>query len=151
MKKTAILFIMLVCIAGLTACAKEEIYTSEIPDENKTTFELELDKDYSDTDPFVNEILFCVSEDLEDLNAMGTLEMDGERIILEVKNNKTNEVLWSNTWNGAVRSESFLISLGSLTKDNEYVICLTGTKINYAAAGITFDSNFVQEREKPLR
>ena len=83
MKKTAILFIMLVCIAGLTACAKEEIYTSEIPDENKTTFELELDKDYSDTDPFVNEILFCVSEDLEDLNAMGTLEMDGERIILE--------------------------------------------------------------------
>ena len=109
------------------------------------------DRDYSDTDPFVNEILFCVSEDLEDLNAMGTLEMDGERIILEVKNNKTNEVLWSNTWNGAVRSESFLISLGSLTKDNEYVICLTGTKINYAAAGITFDSNFVQERVKPLR
>lgn len=34
---------------------------------------------------------------------------------------------------------------------SEYVLCLTGRKINYAAIRITFDTNIVQEREKPLR
>ena len=112
---------------------------------------MELDKNYDDTDPFVNEKLFCVSEDLDALAAEGTFEMDGESVFLEVKDNKTNEVLWSNTWEENVKSEPFSISLHNLTKDNEYVLCLIGRKINYAAIRITFDTNIVQEREKPLR
>lgn len=41
---------------------------------------MELDKNYDDTDPFVNEKLFCVSEDLDALAAEGTFEMDGESV-----------------------------------------------------------------------
>lgn len=147
MKKIAVLFIMLVSIAGLMACTN----ASGTSRGDKTTIEMELDKNYDDTDPFVNEKLFCVSEDLDALAAEGTFEMDGESVFLEVKDNKTNEVLWSNTWEENVKSEPFSISLHNLTKDNEYVLCLIGRKINYAAIRITFDTNIVQEREKPLR
>lgn len=151
MKKRIILFIMLISMTGLTACANANANTTKPSDGNKTTIEMELDKNYDDKDPFVNERLFCVSENLDALSAEGTLKMDGESLILEVKNNKTNEVLWSNTWEGNVKSEHFSISLENLTKDDEYVVCLTGRKINYATVEISFDSNIVQEREKPLR
>ena len=72
-------------------------------------------------------------------------------MILEVKNNKTKEVLWSSTWDGEVQSDTFSISLNNVKKDDEYVVCLTGRKINYAALEITFDGDFVQERERPLQ
>ena len=77
--------------------------------------------------------------------------MDGESGILEVKNNKTNEVLWSNSWEENVKPETFTISLKDLKKDDEYVVCFTGTKINQATIEITFESELVQESEKPLR
>ncbi|MDC7291826.1 DUF4624 domain-containing lipoprotein [Blautia schinkii] len=149
MKKITILAIMLINMLGLTACVNTGADTSKTPGESKMTMEMELDKDYDDKDPFVNEKLFCVSEDLDELNADGTLKMDGEAIVLEVKNNKTKEVLWSKTWEGNVKSEPLSISLEKMSKAEEYVVTLTGTKINYAAIEITFDSNLVQERVKP--
>lgn len=148
MKKIVILWIMLVSIAGLTACVRAT--TSDTSSENNTTIEMKLDENYDDTDPFINERLFYVSEDLDALTMEGTLEMEGERGILEIKDNKTKEVLWSNTWEESVKSEVFSISLKSLKKENEYVISFTGTKIKHAAMEISFESDLVQEREKPL-
>ena len=138
MKKLAALCIALIGMVSLTSCMNAN---ANVPDtEDKVTIEMKLDENYDDTDPFINERLFCVSEDLDTLTAEVTFEMDGESGILEVKNNKTNEVLWSNS-----------ISLKDLKKDDEYVVCFTGTKINQATIEITFESELVQEREKPLR
>ncbi len=88
---------------------------------------------------------------MDNLIAEGTFEMDGEKGILEVKNNKTNEVLWSKTWEQNVKSENFSVSLADLKKDDEYVVCFTGTKINQAKIKITFDNSLVEERERPLQ
>ena len=112
---------------------------------------MEFDKNYDDAAPFVNEKLFTVSEDMETLIAEGTLNLNGESVILEVKNNKTKTILWSSTWDKEVQSDTFSISLKKVKSDEEYVVCLTGKKINHAAVEITFDSNLVQEREKPLQ
>ncbi len=100
----------------------------DIADEDKLTIKMEFDKDYDDADPFVNEKLFTVSEDMETLIAEGTLNLDGESVILEVKNNKTKEILWSSTWDKEVQSDTFSISLKKVKSDVEYVVCLTGKK-----------------------
>lgn len=146
MKKTAILCLILIGVMTLTACTSA-VSTAE----DKTTIEMELNENYDDTDPFINEKLFCVSEDLDTLSAKGTFEMDGRTGILEVKNNKTDEVLWSNMWEGTVKSESFSISLENLKKAEEYVVCFTGTEITHATIEVAFESDFVQERETPAR
>lgn len=152
MKKTAMLLIMLIGTAGLTACANADANAgSSSAEGKKMSIEMELDKNYDDKDPFVNERLFYVTKDLDGLSAEGTFKMDGESIVLEVKNNKTKEVLWSKTWEENVKSEPLSITLKNLKKEDEYVVCLTGRKVNYAAIGITFDSGFVKEREKPSR
>ena len=149
MKKLAALCIALIGMVSLTSFMNA---TAIVPDpEYKVTIEMNLDENYYDTNPFINERLFCVSEDLDTLTAEVTFEMDGESGILEVKNNKTNEVLWSNSWEENVKPETFTISLKDLKKDDEYVVCFTGTKINQATIEITFESELVQEREKPLR
>ncbi|MDO4271062.1 MAG: DUF4624 family lipoprotein [Eubacteriales bacterium] len=151
MKNMVILFVMLLSMAGLTACVSANANAPNTSSENNTTIEMKLDENYDDTDPFINERLFCVSEDLSTLTAEGTFEMDGESGILEVKDNKTKEVLWSNTWEGSVKSEIFSISLENLKKETEYAMSFTGTKISYATIGISFESDLVQEREEPLR
>lgn len=86
MKRIAIL-IMLISITGLTACANSSTPPKNASSQNTTTIVMELDENYDDTDPFVNEKLFCVSEDLDSLTATGTLDMDGGNGSLEVKNN----------------------------------------------------------------
>lgn len=40
--------------------------------------------------------------------------------------------------------------IGKSEKSKEYVISFTGTKIDHVTINITFDSDLVQEREKPL-
>ena len=77
--------------------------------------------------------------------------MDGERGTVEIKDNKTDEVLWHHTWTERVRSETCSISLDNLKKDSGYVVCFTGTKIYRALVKITFASPLVRERVKPLR
>ena len=79
------------------------------------------------------------------------MEMDGEKGILEIKNNKTNEILWSNTWDGAVELTTFSISLDNLKKDDEYAVCFTGTGIKNTIISISFENDYVKEREKPLK
>ena len=149
MKKLAALCIALIGMVSLTSCMNAN---ANVPDtEDKVTIEMKLDENYDDTDPFINERLFCVSEDLDTLTAEVTFEMDGESGILEVKNNKTNEVLWSETWETSVEEEAFSISLENLKKDDEYVICFTGTEINDATIDVAFDRDVVQERERAER
>ena len=97
MKKSAIIFIILVTMAALTACTNTAV-NSDTANATNTIIEMALDEGYDDIDPFIDERLFCVSDDLDTLIAQGNLEMDGENGILEVKNNKTKEVLWSSTW-----------------------------------------------------
>lgn len=150
MKKAIVLLIMLISLAGLTACMNVHVPNTSSGGDKKTTVKMELDENYDDADPFINELLFCVSEDLDNLTAEATLEMDGEKAVLEIKDNKTKEVLWSNTWEEIVKSEAFVISIDNLKKENEYVVCFTGTKINHAVIQITFESDLVQEREKPF-
>ena len=135
MKKLAALCIALIGMVSLTSCMNAN---ANVPDtEDKVTIEMKLDENYDDTDPFINERLFCVSEDLDTLTAEVTFEMDGESGILEVKNNKTNEVLWSNSWEENVKPETFTISLKDLKKDDEYVYTIkfaNPTKISGGAS-----------------
>ena len=63
MKKLAALCIALIGMVSLTSCMNAN---ANVPDtEDKVTIEMKLDENYDDTDPFINERLFCVSEDLE--------------------------------------------------------------------------------------
>ncbi len=147
MKKTKILCLIIIGMMTLTACTS----AAGTAGNTKTTIEMELNENYDDADPFINESLFCVSEDVDALTAKGTIEMDGRTGILEVKNNKTNEVLWSNMWEGIVQSESFSISLKNLKKAEEYVVCFMGTGITHTTIEVAFESDFVQEKETPAR
>ena len=151
MKKMIILCSMLLCITFMTACGSPNADTHNTSDKDSTIIEMELDQNYDESVPFINEKLFCVLDDLDNLTAEGTFEMDGEKGILDVKNNKTNEVLWSKTWEQNVNSEKFSVSLADLKKDDEYVVCFTGTKINQAKIKITFNNSLVEERERPLQ
>lgn len=149
MKKTAVLSIILISVMALTSC------TSAFPNDRtaaarQTILEMEMDENYDDREPFVNTKLFCVSQDLEQLSAAGSLEMTGGQGCLEVKDNKTNEVLWSDTFEGTVKSEAVSISLDNLKKDKEYAVSFTGTSIKQVSLEIRFDSDFVQERERPI-
>lgn len=94
MKKTVLRFLILISITALTACRDYHTGPSEaeaIP----IAIKLELNKAYDDTDPFVNEKLFIVTKDVDALTAKGTITLDGEHMKVEVKNNKTKDVLWN--------------------------------------------------------
>lgn len=47
-------------------------------DHKNSVFAMELDRNYDDTDPFVNEKLFCVSEDIGTLKAKISFRMEGK-------------------------------------------------------------------------
>ena len=102
---------MLINIVGLTACTNTNKSDTSDDVDKKTTIEMKLDKNYDDSDPFINERLFCVSDDMDILNAEVSFQMDGESAIVEIKDNKTDEVLWSNTWNKSVDNDKATISL----------------------------------------
>ena len=146
-KQATVFPVALLCIAALTSCADAPAAVTGAKD--TVTIEMQLDEHYDDEDPFVNEKLFCVSEDVGALTARGTLEMDGQRGVLEVKNNKTHDVLWSGSWEGAIPSETFSVPLQDLKAADEYVVCFTGTGIRQADVTISFDDGAVQERETP--
>lgn len=146
MKKIAILFVMILSMAGLTACANESNTLSN--EDQKLTIKMEMNANYSNTDPFENGRLFCVSEDMETLDAEVSFQMDGESGIVEIKDKNADEVLWSKTWEENVSDDVLTIMLENLQKDKEYVVEFTGTKINYAVVRVTFDSNLVQEKSR---
>ena len=120
-------------------------------DNKNSIFEMELDRYYDDTDPFVNERLFCVSEDISTLKAKISFQMDGKSGLVEIRDNETDELIWANTWNENIENDTFTISLNNMLKENEYVIRFVGTEINYAKIEVIFESGLVRERERPRK
>lgn len=112
---------------------------------------MEMNANYSTSDLFENGRLFCVSEDIETLNAGVYFQMDGESSIVEIKDRNADEVLWSNTRNENVSGDTVTVSLNHLQEEKEYVVRFTGTKINYAVVNVTFDSELVQEKSRPSK
>ena len=117
----------------------------------KTVLEMEMNANYSTSDPFENGRLFCVSEDIETLNAEVYFQMDGESGIVEIKDRNAGEVLWSNTWNENASDKTVTVSLNNLQKEKEYDVRFTGTKINHAVVKVTFESELVQEKSRPSK
>lgn len=152
--KKLFLLVIMISVVGLTACSKtDDKKSSSVAKGNskKTVLEMDMDADYSNTDPFENGLLFCVSEDMDSLDAEISFQMDGESGIVEIKDRNSDEILWSQIWNENVSDDTFTITLENLQKEKEYAVRFTGTKINDAVVKVSFDSNLVQEKERPSK
>ena len=153
-KKIAIFLVGIISVVSLFACQKASANQSNVSDTEetqKTVLEMEMNANYSNSDPFENGRLFCVSEDIETLDAEVYFQMDGERGIVEIKDRNADEVLWSNTWDENVNGDTLSVSLNNLQKEKEYVVGVTGTTINRAVAKVTFESELVQEKSRPSK
>ena len=144
----------IISVVSLFACQKASANQSNVSDTEetqKTVLEMEMNANYSNSDPFENGRLFCVSEDIETLDAEVYFQMDGERGIVEIKDRNSDEVLWSNTWDENVNGDTLYVSLNNLQNEKEYVVRFTGTKINHAVVKVTFESELVQEKSRPSK
>ena len=153
-KKIAIFLVGIISAVSLIACQKASANQSNVSDTEetqKTVLEMEMNANYSNSDPFENGRLFCVSEDIETLDAEVYFQMDGESGIVEIKDRNSDEVLWSNTWNEKVSGDTVTVSLNNLQKEKEYDVRFTGTKINHAVVKVTFESELVQEKSRPSK
>ena len=153
-KKIAIFLVGIISVVSLFACQKASANQSNVSDTEetqKTVLEMEMNANYSNSDPFENGRLFCVSEDIETLDAEVYFQMDGERGIVEIKDRNSDEVLWSNTWFENVNGDTLSVSLNNLQNEKEYVVRFTGTKINHAVVKVTFESELVQEKSRPSK
>ena len=95
-KKIAIFLVGIISVVSLFACQKASANQSNVSDTEetqKTVLEMEMNENYSNSDPFENGRLFCVSEDIETLDAEVYFQMDGERGIVEIKDRNADEVL----------------------------------------------------------
>lgn len=117
----------------------------------KMTIQMEMNKNYDDNTTYINEKLIYVSEDTDTLKLDVSFQMKAENGILEIADNETGEIFWSQTWSEDVDKTGFTISLDNLDKDKEYVIRFTATKLNYTKIIITSDNSLVKERERPLK
>lgn len=142
----AVCFIFIFVLSLLSSCSN--IARGLIA---QTVIKMELTQNYDNSDPFINEKLFYVSNDVDTLNLDVSFQMEGESSILEIADNETKQVLWSNTWDGDINHTTFTISLNGLDKEKEYVVRFTGTKIKHAKIIITSENNLVKEREKPQK
>ena len=142
MKKITACFILILIVVALTSCDSSTA---------KTIIKMELTESYDTSDPFVNEKLIYVSTDIDTLDLDIAFQMKGESGILEIADNDTEQVFWSEEWNGDVDKTNFTISLDNLEKEKEYVIRFIGTKIDYAKIEVTSENKLVKEREKPLK
>ncbi|EQE09791.1 DUF4624 family lipoprotein [Clostridioides difficile] len=114
MKKLVIILISIISMVSLTACKKsnESKYNNlNNKESGQTTIEMDLDKNYDTSDPFVNARLFCVSNDIDVLDTEISFKMDGDSGIVEIKDNKTDETLWSNTWEALIMIHSQFLFL----------------------------------------
>lgn len=153
-KKFAILLVGIISVVSLIACQKANANHSNVSDTEetqKTILEMEMNANYSPSDPLENGRLFCVSEDIETLDVEVYFQMDGESGIVEIKDRNADEVLWSNTWDENISGDTVTVSLNNLQEDKEYVVRFTGTKINYAVIKVTFESELVQEKSRPSK
>lgn len=153
-KQFSIFLVGIISAVSLIACQKanaNQSNTSDTKETQKTVLEMEMNANYSNSDPFENGRLFCVSEDIETLDADVYFQMDGERGIVEIKDRNSDEVLWSNTWDENVNGDTLSVSLNNLQNEKEYVVRFTGTKINHAVVKVTFESELVQEKSRPSK
>ena len=153
-KKLLFFIVGIISVVSLFACQKANANQSNVSDTKetqKTVLEMEMNANYSNSDPFENGRLFCVSEDIETLDAEVYFQMDGERGIVEIKDRNSDEVLWSNTWDENVNGDTLSVSLNNLQNEKEYVVRFTGTKINHAVVKVTFESELVQEKSRPSK
>ena len=153
-KKFTIFLVCIISVVSLTACQKANTNQSNVSDSkeaHKTVLEMEMDANYSNSDPFENGRLFCVAEDIETLDVEVYFQMDGESGIVEIKDRTAGEVLWSNTWDEKVSGDTITVSLNNLQKEKEYDVRFTGTKINHAVVKVTFESELVQEKSRPSK
>ena len=153
-KKLLFFLVGIISVVSLFACQKASANQSNVSDTEetqKTVLEMEMNANYSNSDPFENGRLFCVSEDIETLDAEVCFQMDGERGIVEIKDRNSDEVLWSNTWDENVNGDTLSVSLNNLQNEKEYVVRFTGTKINHAVVKVTFESELVQEKSRPSK
>ena len=153
-KKLLFFIVGIISVVSLFACQKANTNQSNVSDTEetqKTVLEMEMNANYSSSDPFENGRLFCVSEDIETLDAEVYFQMDGERGIVEIKDRNSDEVLWSNTWDENVNGDTLSVSLNNLQNEKEYVVRFTGTKINHAVVKVTFESELVQEKSRPSK
>ena len=140
------LFFGIISAVSLIACQKanaNQSNTSDTEETQKTVLEMEMNENYSNSDPFENGRLFCVSEDTETLDAEVYFQMDGDR--------NADEVLWSNTWVENASGDTVTVSFNHLQKEKEYDVRFTGTKIKHAVVKVTFESGLVQEKSRPSK
>lgn len=153
-KKLAIFIVGIISVVSLMACQNANANQSNVSDTEeaqKTVLEMKMNENYSNSDPFENGRLFCVSEDIKTLDVEVYFQMDGESGIVEIKDRNEDEVLWSNTWDENVSGDTVTVSLNNLQKEKEYVVRFTGTKINHAVVKVTFESELVQEKSRPSK
>lgn len=144
MKKTRIAVCILLILGAVFLAACGERTTA-------TILEMELTENYDTVDPFINEKLIYVSDDVDSLELNVSFQMEGESGALEIADNETKEVLWSKMWNSSTDKTAFTISLNSIGKEKEYVVRFTGNKINYAKIVLSSENKLVKERERPLK
>lgn len=153
-KKLAVFIVGIISVVSLMACQNANANQSNVSnteEAQKTVLEMEMNENYSDSDPFENGRLFCVSEDIETLDVEVYFQMDGESGIVEIKDRNADEVLWSNTWDENINGDTVTVSLNNLQKEKEYVVRFTGTKINHAVVKVAFESELVQEKSRPSK
>ena len=86
-QKNCYFLVGIISVVSLFACQKPALINQmyQILRKHKNVLEMEMNANYSNSDPFENGRLFCVSEDIETLDAEVYFQMDGERGIVEIK------------------------------------------------------------------
>lgn len=135
--------ILLLCVLFMIPGCSWNSHTSG------TEIEMELTQNYSPTDSFIHEKLFYVQKSVDTLKLNISFRMEGESGTLEIADNETEEVLWSETWNENTEITKFVVSLNEMDKDKEYVVRFTGTKIQYAKIVVTSEDKLIRERTRP--
>ncbi len=69
-----------------------------------------------------------MSNDIDVLDTEISFKMDGDSGIVEIKDNKTDETLWSNIWHGSVDNDTFAISLSNIQKRKSMLYALLELK-----------------------
>ena len=142
-KRNAFCITLIIVMYLLSSCSKDSSSTAQ------TIIEMELTESYDISDPFINEALFYVSENPDTMELDISFQMEGKSGILEIADNETKQVLWSDTWTESVDNTAFKIKLNNLDNEKEYIIRFTGTETKYAKIVVTSDNDLFKEREKP--
>lgn len=117
----------------------------------QTILTMELTENYDDSAPFVDAKLFCVSENMDTVELAVTFQMKGESGIIEIADNDTKEVLWTNAWAGDTEANTCSVTLSALNKEKDYLVQFTGTGIKYAKIVVTTANKCVEALERPRR